>query len=126
MKAEPGITHHDSQYDALFLVLGKIIGAQHFSSNADKTGLFAFILFFLFFSSLQFSIIKFSHNIHALFFFLFKSQTPLFQNWNKSSLRQTRPLICPRYQKIYPFFRLVMLIFLLRTGTPSNSYIVFG
>ena len=50
MKAEPGITHHDSQYDALFLVLGKIIGAQHFSSNADKTGLFAFVLFFLFFS----------------------------------------------------------------------------
>ena len=85
-----------------------------------------FVFSFLFFAALQFSIIKSSHNKHALFFFLFKSQTPLFQNWNKSSLRQTRPLICPRYQKIYPFIRLVMLIFLLRTGTPSNSYIVFG
>ena len=127
MKAEPGITHHDSQYDALFLVLGKIIGAQHFSSNADKTGLFAFILFFLFFSFplCSFRSLSFSQYTCTILF-LFKSQTPLFQNWNKSSLRQTRPLICPRYQKIYPFIRLVMLIFLLRTGTPSNSYIVFG
>ena len=79
MKAETGISHHDSQYDALFLVLGKIIGAQHVSSNADKTGLFAFVLFYLFFSSLQFSIIKFSHNIHALFFFYSNLRPPYFK-----------------------------------------------
>ena len=54
--------------------------------------------------------------------FLFISQKTL-QNQNKSSVTQTRPSIWPRYQKMYLLYTLAMLIFLLRTGTPSNSYI---
>ena len=97
----------------------KIMCAQHFSPNAERTGLFAFFCFL-------FLLPIFGHwvflTMYMHYSFLFISRNPL-QNQNKSSVTQTRPSIWPRYQKMYLLYTLVMLIFLLRTGTPSNSYI---
>ena len=106
MKAEPGITHHDSQYDALFLVLGKIIGAQHFSSNADKTGLFAFVLFYLFFSFPLCSFRSLSFlTIYMHYSFFIQISDPLISKLEQIQPETNPPLNMPKISKNISFLQ---------------------